>query len=65
MSKRPRNSPPSASASKDLVERLEMAVNNPSLLREIVEGSDTDSIAAAFAALLAGAAPDGPKLRKK
>ncbi|KAH7702825.1 hypothetical protein AAVH_30011, partial [Aphelenchoides avenae] len=65
MSKRPHDSQAPAPASTDLVEHLRAAANNPVLLREVVKGSDTDCIAAAFAALLADAAPTGSKLRKK
>lgn len=54
MSKQPENSETIASGSEDLFERLKAAANDVVLLREIVESSDSVSIAAAFAMLFAG-----------
>ncbi|KAH7701822.1 hypothetical protein AAVH_31037, partial [Aphelenchoides avenae] len=68
MSKRPHNSHAPAAASVDLIESFKAAANDTVLLRELVEGNDSGSVAAAFAALLAdggSSAPNGSKLRKK
>ncbi|KAH7709619.1 hypothetical protein AAVH_23111, partial [Aphelenchoides avenae] len=66
MSKRSDSSP--APASEDLVERFKAAANDVVRLREIVESTDSVSIAAAIAALLAGgssSAPSGSELQRK
>lgn len=52
MSTQPENSEAPAPAAEDLVKRLKAAANDVVLLREIVESSDSASIAAAFAMLL-------------
>lgn len=68
MLKRPHNSHTPASAPEDLVERLKAAANDAALLSQIVESSDSASIAAAFAALLPGGSsstPNSSKLGKK
>ncbi|KAH7716851.1 hypothetical protein AAVH_15738 [Aphelenchoides avenae] len=68
MSKRPHYSQAAASTPEDLVKRLKAAAGDAELLREVVESSDSVSISAAFAALLAGgtaSAANGSELRKK
>ncbi|KAH7718790.1 hypothetical protein AAVH_13767 [Aphelenchoides avenae] len=57
-----------ASASEDLVKRLKAAGNDTVLLHEIIESNDSASVAAAFAALLAGgtsSTANKSELRKK
>lgn len=56
-----------ASASEDLVERLKAAINDADLRRELVEGTDSVSVAAAIAALVGGgsSASNELKLQKK
>ncbi|KAH7711905.1 hypothetical protein AAVH_20785 [Aphelenchoides avenae] len=66
MSKRSDSS--STPASEDLVQRFRVAANDVVRLREIVESSDSVSLAAAIAALLAGgnpSAPSGSELQRK
>lgn len=53
MPKRPHDSLAQTAASEDLIERLKAAANDAVRLREIVEGSDSVSIAAAFAVIFA------------
>lgn len=68
MSKPPHDSQAPASASEDLVERLNAAANDVVLLRAIIESNDIGSVTAAFAALLTGdsaSALNGSALRKK
>ncbi|KAH7710325.1 hypothetical protein AAVH_22397 [Aphelenchoides avenae] len=65
MSERPDKS---VAAFEDLVERMKAASDDAVLLREIVESSDSASIAAAFARLFAGggfSAPNESKLQEK
>ncbi|KAH7704632.1 hypothetical protein AAVH_28178, partial [Aphelenchoides avenae] len=54
MSRRPPGSQAPASSFEELVERLKAAANDAVLLRGIIENNDSDSVAAAFAALLTG-----------
>ncbi|KAH7698540.1 hypothetical protein AAVH_34365, partial [Aphelenchoides avenae] len=66
LSKRPNRSP--EPASEDLVKRFKAAANDVVRLREIVESSDSVSVAAAIAALLAGdssSAPSDPEQQRK
>ncbi|KAH7725609.1 hypothetical protein AAVH_06789 [Aphelenchoides avenae] len=54
MSKRPDNSRAPPAAPVDVVERLKVVANDAVLPRETVENSESVSVTAAFATLLAG-----------